>query len=158
MKLLGALLLMLSGLAWGMERAGALRRRVELLMDLLCLLQRLSVEIAYSARPLGEMLAAGESRFCRKAMEWEGFAADPAGGLAWAGEQLLNHQKDRELLYGFAQGLGASDSQGQQEHLRLYQALAGDRLREAQEAYGQKKRLYLALGLFAGLTVSIVIL
>ncbi|WP_322173343.1 stage III sporulation protein AB [Acutalibacter caecimuris] len=158
MKLVGAIFLILSGVIWGIEQAGSLKRRVERLTDLFCLVRQMLTEITYSSRPLSEMIAAGDSLFCRKAIERESFADDPASALAWAGDQILTCQKDKDLLSGFTQNLGTSDTQGQQEHLQLYLALIGDRLQEARDAYGQKRRLYLALGLFAGLTVCIVIL
>ena len=67
-------------------------------------------------------------------------------------------RKDRELFQNFVQGLGASDTQGQLEHLELYMDLLRERLREAREEYMQKNRLYIALGLFAGVALCVIIL
>ncbi len=156
MKLLGAALLVLSGLLWGLGRSAELRRRVELLTDLLRLIRQLAAEIAYSARPLPELLQRSPSRFCQKAAERPSFGADPRTALEEAGEALLRDPGDRALFRDFAAGLGASGAQGQLEHLELCQALAQARLEEARAACREKQRLYVALGLFGGLTVCLV--
>lgn len=158
MKLLGCLLLTASGLCWGLERSRRLRRRTELLEELLGLMQFLHTEISYSACSLGQMLAMGSDSFSRAAAELHIFSQEPAAALAEAGSSLLQCRRDRELFHSFAQGLGASDTQGQMEHLELHMALARERLREAREDYAQKNRLYITLGLFTGAAVCIIIL
>ena len=62
------------------------------------------------------------------------------------------------MFQGFVQGLGASDTQGQLEHLALYMTLTESSLKEAREEMVQKRRLYLALGTFAGIAACILIL
>lgn len=156
MKLLGGILLVLSGLCWGLGEAGRLSRRVRLLTEFQQLMQALRTEIAYSSRPLGEMLSGRDCRFCRAAADRPEFGWNPAEALARAGEELLQTPKDRRLFQDFAQGLGSSGSQGQLEHLELHMALAEENLKEAREECREKRRLYIALGLFGGLTVCIL--
>lgn len=158
MKLLGGVLLALSGLVWGLGQAAELRRRVDLLTDLRRLTRQLATEIAYSARPLPELLVRSPSRFCREAVKLPEFSEDPRSALGRAGEALLKDQGDREVFQNFAAGLGASGAQGQAEHLELCGELAEARLEEAREACRQKQKLYIVLGLFAGVTVSLVII
>lgn len=158
MKLLGGALLALSGLVWGLGQALELRRRVDLLTDLRRLTRQLSTEIACSARPLPELLARNPSRFCREAVKRPEFAEDPRAALVQAGDELLKDFGDREVFRDFAAGLGSSGTQGQVEHLELCGELAQARLEEAREACRQKQKLYVVLGLFAGITVSLVII
>ncbi len=158
MRMLGVMLLVLSGLVWGLGKAGSLGQRVVLLTELLGLMQFLRTGIGCYARPLGELLAAFDSRLCREALALPGFAGHPAGALLQAGEKLFSVEGDRENLRAFTEGLGVSGTQGQLEHLELYMALTEERLKEAKEECSQKRKLYVALGLFAGLTVCIVIL
>lgn len=158
MKALGMVMLVLGGFLLGLGRAGELKRRVSLLTELLALMQGLRAEIAWSARPLQEILALDESCFCKEARAREDFQENPAGALARTGEALLSRRADRELLAGFAKGLGASDTQGQLSHLELYMALTKDSLAGARAEYAQKYRLYTALGLFGGLAVCVVLL
>ncbi|RKJ39622.1 hypothetical protein D7X94_11715 [Acutalibacter sp. 1XD8-33] len=158
MRLLGGILLVLSGLCWGLGEAGRLSRRARLLTEFQQLMQALRTEISYSSRPLGEIISKSESRFCREAADRPEFRRNPAEALARTGEELLRNPKDRQLFRDFAQGLGASDTQGQIEHLRLHMALGEENLREAREECREKRRLYIALGLFGGLAACIVVM
>lgn len=158
MKLAGGALVILGGLLWGWERARALSRRVARLTELQKLIQWLRTEISYSARPLTSMLLTGDSLFCREAVALPAFDRDPREALAQAGEALLENEKDRRLVRDLTAGLGASDVQGQLEHLQLYFALTGENLDEAREACREKRRLYLGLGVLAGMGICIVMI
>lgn len=158
MRLLGGGLLAVSGLLWGLDRARRLGRRVERLGELLRFMQFLRTEIAYSSSPLRQMLAMGQDIFCQAAAEHPQFEEDPVAALGEAGGALLLWKKDQALFQGLVQGLGASDTQGQLEHLALYKALAEAGLSEAKEELAQKRRLYLALGGFGGLAACILVL
>lgn len=157
MKLIGLALLLLAGLLWGLGKLRELRERVERLRDLERLIQWLATEIRCHASPLPELLAQGDSAFCRAAMVQPEFSRNPQRALAQGGERLLALEKDRELLRGLAAGLGASDVQGQLEHLRLYAALAEDSLQEAREACREKGKLYVSLGVCGGAAVFLVV-
>ncbi len=158
MKLLGAVLLVASGLLLGWGRSKELGERVAMLMDLRQLMNLLATEISFAARPLPEMLRRSESRFCQQAVKDGAFPQDPRGALSRAGETLLKNQRDRSLFRDFAQGLGTTDIQGQEEHLKLCGALLEDHLREARTDWQEKRRLYIAMGLFGGLTLCLVII
>ena len=158
MRTAGALLLVVSGLIWGLGRAGELRRRVELLEEIYGAARRLKAEIYYSSRPIGELIRMCGGRLCSMAAQSRSFQSDPAGALAAAAEELFKKREDRELAQGLAKGLGASDTQGQMEHLELYSALLESRLQKAREELSRKSRLYPCLGLFTGLGLSILLI
>ena len=158
MKLLGALLLMASGLACGLGRAWELKSRVSALAELKRFIQQTRTEVLYAARPLGQVLALDESRFGQEARRQAVFDRDPLEAIKQAGQDILASEKDRNLFNQFAEGLGASGVQGQQEHFQLYGALLEEQLAQAQGEYREKYRLYTALGLFAGVAVCIVVI
>lgn len=128
------------------------------MLDLKKLMQSFRTGISYSSRSLPELLEQEDSRFCREAVREDMFPADPCAALEKAGEKLLSQKKDQTLYRGFVQGLGTSDTQGQLEHIELYSVMLETHLEEAREDCDKKSRLYVSLGLFAGLTLCIVML
>lgn len=160
MRALGAVLVLCSGVLWGLGRARALGERERLLLDWEQLLQRLRTGIGYSASPLSQLVWEGreDSRFCREAAGDPGFSADPCKALGEAGKRLLQKPRDRELYLGFVQGLGASGVEGQLEHLELYAALVGPLLHRAREDRERRSRLYVALGAFGGMALCLALL
>ena len=104
------------------------------------------------------MLENQASRFCRLAERGSQFLSDPAGALERAGRALLQEPGDVELYLGFVRGLGVSDTQGQLEHIALYRALLEPRLEQARADAAQKSRVLVALGLFGGITLSLLLL
>lgn len=158
MKLLGSLLLILSGFLWGWAKSRELCRRERMLGEWQRLLKSLQTGICCWARPLGELLVRENSPFCRAAAALPCFAQDPRAALAQAGEGLLSCPGDRALYKGFVEGLGVSDAQGQLRHLELYANLVGQALEEARAQRDKQGRLYVCLGLFGGLTVCLLLL
>ena len=65
--------------------------------------------------------------------------------------------KDIELLLGFGSGFGASDTNGQVSHCRLYSNLTAENLKTAKEEQTRKSRLYQMLGIFAGISLSLLL-
>ena len=59
MRALGAVLVLCSGVLWGLGRARALGERERLLLDWEQLLQRLRTGIGYSASPLSQLVWEG---------------------------------------------------------------------------------------------------
>src|SRR5699024_5288498 len=90
MKVLGAVLLVASGLLAGLAGAARLKRRARLLLDLKTMLQAFQTGIRYAAESLaGLVLENQASRFCRLAERDSQFLSDPAGALERAGRALL---------------------------------------------------------------------
>ena len=65
--------------------------------------------------------------------------------------------RDGELLLLFGDGFGASDTDGQISHLELYSGLFGEALDRAREDRDRKSKLYLTLGIFAGLSAALLL-
>lgn len=123
------------------------------------MLQAFQTGIRYAAESLaGLVLENQTSRFCRLAERDSQFLSDPVGALERAGRALLQEPGDVELYLGFVRGLGVSDTQGQLEHIALYRALLEPRLEQARADAAQKSRVLVALGLFGGITLSLLLL
>ena len=159
MKLAGAILLVLSGVIGGALGAARLQRRVRMLRDLKMLMQAFQTGIRFAAASLPELILEYQDfPFCRLAEKDGEFLLNPARALEGAGRVLLWDNGDWELYQGFVQGLGVSDVQGQMEHLELYRSLLEPRLEQAREEAMQKSKVFVALGLFAGVTLSLLLL
>lgn len=157
-KLIGSVLLISSGVIWGFGRYGELRARVSMLTKLELLLQWLKTEMAYSARPLPELIKASDSPFCKAASGQPEFSINPCGALAKAGANLLRSENDRELFRDFAGGLGVSDIAGQLGHIQLCMARTQQHLTEARETCRERSRLYIGLGVLLGLGAWVLLI
>jgi stage III sporulation protein AB len=120
-------------------------------------------EIRYSAVPVVQVIEQHGTalRFLRECVkrchQEESFSA------AWK-NTVLNCAKgdgfdahDTELLLSFGAGFGASDTDGQISHLELYYGLFGANLKSAREDRNRKSKLYLMLGVFAGLSSALLL-
>ena len=135
-----------------------MRRRARLLLELRVLLQSLQTGIRYSSGSLSELiLDRQEFQLCRGAERSEHFLWDPVRALEEAGRELLWEPGDWDWYQGFLRGLGVSDTQGQLEHIALYQSLLEPRLLQAQEEARQKSKVWAALGLFAGMSLGLAL-
>lgn len=65
-------------------------------------------------------------------------------------------REDLGLLYGFGEGFGASDTEGQLAHLSLYEDLTAAAMETARSELSRKARLYRMLGLFGGAAAAIL--
>ncbi len=158
MKLLGSVLLLCSGLGWGLYKACGLAARERALGELQKMMQGFLAGIQYSAWPLVDLVRQGDSPFCREAAAQAGFLQDPRRALLQAGERLLARQGDREFYRGFVEGLGKSDAQGQLGHIRLHAAMLERLLEEARQEREGRARLYVSLGLSGGAALCLLLL
>ena len=159
MKLWGMALIVLSGLLAGLLVASRLKRRVRLLLDLKALLQGFSTGIRFCSGSLSELIVEHqESPFCRQAEREPEFPEDPAAALEQGRRGLLWGTGDLGWDEGVGGGVGGRGAQGQLEHLSLYQALLEPRLEQAREEARQKCRVQVALGLFSGIVLSLLLL
>lgn len=158
MKGLGVLLVIVSGLLAGLLGAIRVKRRARLLLDLKKMLQGFQTGIRFSAGTLSELiLEQQDSKFCRVAERDGDFLWNPVKSLELAGRDLLWEQGDLDWYLGFVRGLGVSDVQGQLEHIGLYQSLLEPRLQIAQEESRQKSKVSVALGLFGGVALGLLL-
>ncbi|CAG7612497.1 Stage III sporulation protein AB [Paenibacillus solanacearum] len=169
LKLLGAMLILLSGALFGFYQAALLARRPKQIDELIRSLQRLETEIVYGFTPLPEALAhtgrscsAPVSRLLLEAAEElkraEGRSVQTiwhqAVSEAWRNTAMKVQERDIWLQIGST--LGLTDKEDQVKHLRLAASqlqTESDNAREEQQRY---ERMWKSLGVLMGALVVIL--
>lgn len=162
-KIIGAVILSLSGLAFGMYLASSLVKRKEFLCAFLEFITRLETHLRYDCDDIFSLV----TRCCdNKYLTFYSFAENniikPFGDV-W--EEKTNRlpkafslsKEDKTVLLDFGKGLGTTDVSGQLKHLKLYKEKINFQLIDAQSKIDKKSRLYKTLGFFAGASVAIMI-
>jgi stage III sporulation protein AB len=136
--------------------------RVEKLEAFLRFLSSARAEIRYSSMPAEALLRNHSEGICffshvtggnsgtSFADSWNSAVAEYAACEGFG-------KKDMELLREFGAGLGATDTEGQVAHFRLYENLTSSALDEAKEERRRKAKLYKMLGLFGGTAAAILL-
>ncbi|OAB44145.1 stage III sporulation protein SpoIIIAB [Paenibacillus glacialis] len=169
-KLLGMMIIVLSGTLAGFNKARQFERRPQQIRELILVMQRLETEISYGFTPLPEALNKMGSQMQEPLKSFFISAAtdmnSPQGLTAQESiEQALSvHWKrtsmkaaEREVLHQLSFTLGTSDRQDQIKHIALAaQQLKHEELaaREELDKYG---RLSKNLGLLVGVLIVILI-
>ena len=151
-----------AGFLAGYMESHKLAVRVEKLEAFLRFLSSAKAEIRYSSMPVESILRThGEGISFFSLLD--GVPAGNSWNKAW-NDAVQCHareegffQKDLELLKGFGEGFGSSDTEGQLAHFSLYETLATSALNEAKEEHGRKSKLYLMLGVFGGMAAAILL-
>ncbi|QNK41261.1 stage III sporulation protein AB [Caproicibacter fermentans] len=163
LKLLGALLLIMAGTLWGFMESRKLSVRVESLESFLRFLSAAKTEVRYSAVPVVQVLKrhGTDFRFMRECAKQsdggKGFAAAWKSAVVCFAKYDGFTARDREMLLSFGEDFGASDTDGQISHLELFSGLFGANLKSAREDRNRKSKLYLMLGIFAGLSSALLL-
>ena len=171
-KVIGLLLIILAGTGAGVYASAALSRRAASCERLERLIGYMSMQIKYTAAPIQEILEqaakGGEFQslpFLAEASILIQCGQRPDEALEEAvkeasrqGEDWGFNEGDRELLFQFGRGLGKSDVDGQLAHCEAYRRLVEDRLQAAKGEATAKGKLYITLGVSAGLAVALLLL
>ncbi len=138
--------------------------RVEKLERFLIFITSAGAEVRYSAAPVDEIVAkhgAGLDflSYCIKyGRDGSSFGEAWISAVKSEAENEGFSAKDCELLLGFGEGFGTSDTNGQISHCRLYSQLAAENLKNAKDEQARKSRLYQMLGIFAGISLSLLLI
>ena len=167
-RLLGLVLIALTGLGTGVYASLSLRKRVEQLELCSRLIRWMETRIRYAAAPVGELIreAKNEPEFDRLSFVAQTEACLCRGmppSSAW--QKALEEDKsgwlspqDRELLAGFGAGLGTTDVEGQQQHCRYFAERLEEQLQTARTEAAVKGRLYISLGVMGGAGISLLLI
>lgn len=138
--------------------ARRLKKRETMLLELKKLIWRFQTEISYTARELDGLIAENRDLlFCRLAAEDKNLHGNPGEALKNTGKGQFENRQDEKLFVDFVRGLGTSDTQGQLHHIALHAQLLEERLALAAQDYTKRARLFVGLGLFAGITICILL-
>ncbi len=169
-KLIGGILIIVASGAFGIGMGNKYGGRPKELKRLRILLQMLETEIIYGATPLPFALANVASKADNSLSH---FFQDIAEGLirgsfysvkeAWdkAVDTSLQDTylgaSDKELLKSFGGILGASDSNDQQKHFKLFYKQLEQQEDLAEEDRRKNEKMYRSLGFLFGIVVFIVL-
>jgi stage III sporulation protein AB len=136
--------------------------RVEQLEAFLVFLAAAQTEIRYTASPVEEIIRRhGNMRLFTLCMEncqcGSNFSEAWSDAVVSGTEGLGLDGKDITLIHDFGAGFGTSDVDGQLAHCKLYTELITARLEDAKESKKRKAKLYLMLGIFAGMAAALLL-
>jgi stage III sporulation protein AB len=160
---MGALILIAVGTFAGYMESHRLAMRVEQLEAFLRFLSAAQTEIRFAALPVEQIVQrhGGEIEFLRICGDC--CKTDISFLSAWkTGVQSGTKGRgflagDIGLLYGFGEGFGASDTEGQLSHCALYSELITENLKNAREEKNRKSKLYQTLGVFSGMAAALLL-
>lgn len=169
LKMVGLLLIVLTGVCAGLYSSTELSRRASSLERIGRLIEYIETQIRYTAAPVKEIIAKtasveefGALSFLQTACAGvqNGERPDTAwrGAVQSEGENCGFNATDRELLFDFGAELGKSDVEGQLSHCESFHRLFEDRLQSARSDVRIKGKLYVTLGVTAGLGVALLLL
>ena len=154
LRIAGALAVLASCIGGGLYFSERIKSRRDFLSELLRLLNNLEIRIRFSGDDLGTLLRLSAPEKLRELFEdglWEDFVARIPRGFALRAE-------DHVLLRDFGSILGATDTEGQLRHIKMYLGLFEERYNNSVEEYKIKGRLYRILGFALGCALALLIL
>lgn len=170
MKTAGAVLIVASAASFGFRYGWSVKRRAELIGQLLLGLRLLKGEISVYGTPLPQAFGVLAAATKGSAADFFSFAAremnrnrhlSPQEVLENAGNQLKELRQDdpvRKVLRDFFAGLGRYDIESQICGISITIAGLEEILRQTEAEKGLRCRTYRALGICAGLALAIVLI
>lgn len=167
LKLIGLFLISVTGGLVGIKASLLLKSRVEFLEKYITLMYETKTRIRLSACDIRELFKNDSgfepinfltSEFTRNIKK------DSTAKIAWETAVASAFKKyklpkiDIELISEFGTDFGQNDIDGEINHIDLHIALVEDRLEKARTELSQKGKLYRTLGIFGGITISLIIL
>ncbi len=136
--------------------------RVEQLEAFLVFIHAAQTEIRYTASPVEQIIRRhGNMRLFTMCLEncqsGSSFTNAWSDAVTGGTKGLGFDEKDISLIHDFGAGFGTSDVDGQLAHCKLYSELILARLEIAKEAKTRKAKLYLMLGIFAGMAAALLL-
>lgn len=128
---------------------GALKSKIRFTGEEICCAVRESAAQPLVKKYFGNFnVVSGEENFSEI---WNGMSADAAAGCSLTVDDL-------NLLYGLGRGLGATDTEGQIDHLSMYEEFFRQSYEAAKEEAKTKGRLYRICGVCAGAAFALLLL
>ncbi|WP_106764799.1 stage III sporulation protein AB [Pseudoruminococcus massiliensis] len=167
LKLIGLFLISVTGGLAGINASLRLKSRTEFLEKYISLLSETKTRIRLSACDIRELFKndSGYEPLDFMTAEFTRNIKNKSNAkISW--ERAVNSafrkyrlsKADKELISDFGTDFGKRDIDGEISHIDLNIALIEDRLEKARTELTQKGKLYRTLGIFGGITVSLIIL
>lgn len=167
LKLIGLFLISVTGGLVGIKASLQLKSRVDFLEKYITLMHETKTRIRLSACDIRELFK-NDSSFepidFLTAEFTRNLKKNSTAKIAWetavdsAFKKYRLSKTDKELISEFGADFGQNDIDGEINHIDLHIALVENRLEKARAELSQKGKLYRTLGIFGGITVSLIIL
>lgn len=158
MKSLGIVLILASGVLWGLSERRKLRNRTTSLIQLQRFLVALKSRIAYTSAPLEEILRTENNRIAKKVIEECDAGADVKNAWEQAAFHLFYKDTDVAFMQEFMEDFGKSDVLGQSGTISIYIERISPLISEAQKEAESKGRVKVAASTFFAVTVALILL
>lgn len=167
LKLIGLFLISVTGGLIGINASLKLKARADFLEKYITLMNETKTRIRLSACDIRELFksASGYEPLDFMTAEFtRNIKQKSSAKIAWekavtsAFKRYRLSKIDKDLIAEFGAEFGQSDIDGEINHIDLHIALVEDRLEKARTELVQKGKLYRTLGIFGGITVSLIIL
>lgn len=170
LKLIGAVLVLVSGTLFGFYQAAQFANRPKQVRQLILAMQRLETEIMYGFTPLpdalnkiGQQLAAPLQAIfietSRKLTESHGYTAQQSWqqSVAEQWKHTALKQNEKNILHQFGFTLGTSDRNDQIKHIKLAVNQLQHEEAAARDDQARYEKMCKSLGLLAGALIVILI-
>ena len=163
MKLIGIAVILAACVMAGYSESRKLSLRAEQLEKFIQFITNAKTEIRYSAMPVHQIVEKHSEgmRLLSKCAEYCGtgleFPAAWKRGVQEGTAGLGLKKEDLKVMREFGEGLGATDLDGQLAHCELYLQMVSSRLEDAKKEKATKSKLYLMLGVSAGLAAALLL-
>ena len=154
LKLILGLCIVFCSALIGLHFSQRLTERKRILQEFSALLKKAEVMISYSAADLCEVFSDnfGDYRFTYGEpfeKQWNDMVSQYKSVLT---------DGDISVLTGFAQGIGATDTENQSRHIGMYISLLDERIQSANKDIEEKSKLYRVLPVSVGLMLSVLLI
>lgn len=162
--MIAAVIFVAAGTFLGMYQSFKLKRREEYLIEILQLIEEISVHIRYKMLPVEQLIveiSGGKINFINNVSYVLEKYKNNNWRHAWetaANEATELNGEDRGLLISVGKQLGNSDLSGQLAMLELNKTLFTVRLSEAAAENSKKAKMYRSVGLLAGIGAATMII
>lgn len=167
LKLIGLFLISATGGLIGINASLRLKTRTEFLEKYIGLMNETKTRIRLSACDIRELFKSDlgyepldlmTAEFTRSIKNKSNAKNAWEKAVAYTFRRYRLSKADKALILEFGAEFGQSDIDGEINHIDLHLALVEDRLEKARLELMQKGKLYRTLGIFGGLTVSLIII
>ena len=168
LKFAGLIALTAASTALGLLFASAKGNRVRELASLALLIGELETRIRFERAELCVLFRRAAEKqdyaclpflpLCSENMARMDFAGAFSSAVSECRAQMHLSEDDWKQVFSFAGALGATDLEGQLANCRVHEALFSEQLEAAKKDYAEKHKLYVSLGLFSGLMISVLLI
>ncbi len=162
LKVIGSVLIISASFLIGNSKSRNLYKRRDFIKSFIVFLNSLSTNIRYEAMDIFTTVSActrdGNLSYISKIENTEPFDMQWEQKILSLPSSLSLKKSDIELLKEFGNELGKTDVDGQLKHIELYKNLFQKELMSAEEDIKNKSKLYKTMGLFAGISTTLMII